>query len=96
MGKNLFSPITPAADRDARPLFARAPAILTLLPYREGKAASTFTAIGSPACTAESFCDRNGFNVLKILKENFAGLGRRTPPAGVFGGTLKREGVCDA
>lgn len=96
MGKILFSRALPAADRDARPLFAHAPAIVTLLPYREGKAVSTFTAIGSPACAAGPVCNGNGFNVLKILKRNPVMAKGGTPPAGVFGGTLKQEAFCHA
>ena len=55
--------------RDARPSFARTPESGSLLPYREGKAASSVTAIGSPACTASLVCDSFGFFCLKILKK---------------------------
>ena len=80
-----------AHDRGARPSFARAPEARMLLPYREGKAASTFTAIGAPACTAFKLCGPNSFNVLNILKKlptTRAGLTGGAPPAGVFWGTL--------
>jgi hypothetical protein len=68
-----------SALRGARPLFARAPESISLLPYREGKAASSFTAIGSPACTVFKQCDSKGFFVLKILKEKLS-----MPSARVF------------
>jgi hypothetical protein len=76
--------------RDARPSFARTPESGSLLPYREGKAASTFTAIGSSACTAESECASNSFNVLKIPKNLYSKFS--VPPAAVFAGTLKGGG----
>ena len=69
-----------SALRGARPLFAHAPEGLVLLPYREGKAASSFMAIGSPACTVSKQCDSKGFFVLKILKEKIS-----MPSARVFG-----------
>jgi hypothetical protein len=63
----------------ARPLFARAPESVSLLPYREGKAASTFTAIGSSACTVGLVCDSFSFFCLNIIKEKVS-----MPSARVF------------
>lgn len=40
-----------------------------LLPYREGKAASSVTAIGAPACTVDVLCESFSFFCLKILKK---------------------------
>lgn len=78
--------------RGAQPCLARAPESFQLLPYREGKAASKFTAIGSPACTVPTGFDSNSFKVLKILKKTLTtckALAGWEPPAGVFGETLK-------
>jgi hypothetical protein len=82
-------------NRGARPIFARAPKGCVLLPYWEGKAASSVTVIGSPACTVILYCEKIGFFCLKILKKNAATVyGRevRVPPAGVF--EDKRNGGC--
>jgi hypothetical protein len=77
---------------DARPSFARIPKSGSLLPYREGKAASTFTVIGSSACSAFEVCDSNGFNVLKIPENSEANF--KVPSAKVFAGTLKQREAC--
>ena len=56
-----------------------------LLPYREGKTASSVTAIGSPACTVNVVCDSFGFFCLKILKKT------STLAQAVKTGRLRRE-----
>lgn len=70
----------------ARPLFARAPKGRSLLPYKEGKAASSFTVIGSPACTVFRKYAPIRFFVLKILNK-FS-----MPSARVFG-EQRNQGV---